>query len=266
MGHWTPEDIPWREFRKDALTPELLTVIKTAAMVERNAEDYVRYLYNVFVGDDEFRAAAGNWGAEEVQHGDVLGRYAGMADPAYDFMAAFARYREGYKLPVDATTSVRGSRTGELVARCIVEVGTSSFYTAIHDGTGEPVLKAICRRIAADEYRHYTLFLTHLRRYVGREGVGRAKRLWIAVSRVLETDDDELAYAYHSGNSLPGPYDRKVANAAYIARAAAYYRKPHIDRAARMLLKAVGMETQGPLARLFEALAWRHVRSKAKAK
>ncbi|MEQ8266944.1 MAG: hypothetical protein RH982_07095 [Parvibaculum sp.] len=34
-------------------------------------------------------------------------------------------------IPLDAVQSVRGSRGGELIARCVVESGTSSCYTAI---------------------------------------------------------------------------------------------------------------------------------------
>ena len=55
-------------------------------------------------------------------------------------------------------SSIRGSKRGEMIARCVVESGTSSYYSAIRDATDEPVLKEIAGRIAADEYRHYKLF------------------------------------------------------------------------------------------------------------
>ena len=45
-----------------------------------------------------------------------------------------------------------------MIARCVVESGTSSYYSAIRDATEEPVLQEIAGRIAADEYRHYKLF------------------------------------------------------------------------------------------------------------
>src|SRR3546814_4742156 len=63
-------------------------------------------------------------------------------------------FREGFRPDVDATESIRGSRAGELVARCMVEVGTSSYYRALGDAATEPALKAICRFIAGDELRH----------------------------------------------------------------------------------------------------------------
>ena len=53
---------------------------------------------------------------------------------------------------------MRGSRRGEMIARCVVESGTSSLYSAIRDASEEPVLKEVAGRIAADEFRHYRLF------------------------------------------------------------------------------------------------------------
>ena len=76
---------------------------------------------------------------------------------------AFERYRDGYKLPLDANASVRGSRTGELIARCMVETGTSSYYTALGEATTEPVLKQVCKLIAADEgWQNYAAIVAYI--------------------------------------------------------------------------------------------------------
>jgi len=64
-------------------------------MVERNGTDYAIYLNRVFGDDPDFRQAADHWAQEEVQHGDALGRWAMLADPAWDYQAAFSRYRAG---------------------------------------------------------------------------------------------------------------------------------------------------------------------------
>ena len=114
--------------------------------------------------------------------------------------AAFVRYRAGYKLPLGATQSIRGSRTGELIARCMVETGTSSYYSALAEATAEPVLRQISKHIAADEFRHYKLFYDHMRRYLAREKIGLVRRLRIALGRIGESEDDELAFAWHCGN------------------------------------------------------------------
>src|SRR5690606_26095657 len=102
------------------VTPGLLEIAKTASLVEANSADYVTYLCNVFADDPEFQEAARVWGEEEIQHGLALGRWAEMADPDFSFEASLAHFRAGYRLPLDATESVRGSRRGELIARCVV--------------------------------------------------------------------------------------------------------------------------------------------------
>ncbi len=240
------------------LNPEILALVKAAALVERNGIDYGTYLNRVFVDDPDFRAAADRWSVEEVQHGDTLGRWAMMADPGWDFEGAFERYRTGYHLPLlDADFSVRGSLTGELIARCMVESGTSSYYSALGDAAEEPVLKDICRLIAADEFRHFKLFYDHMRRYLRRERVGLLRRMRIALSRIGESEDDELAYAFYCGNAAPDTeYQHGQAIAGYMSRAMTMYRYRHMERAIGMILKAIGLKPRGRVAGLAVHGAW----------
>lgn len=233
-------------------------------MVEHNSHDYVVYLCNVFADDAAFQAAARHWGDEEVQHGQALARWAALADPGFDFVAGFQRFRDGYSLPLEASASVRGSRTGELIARCVVEVGTSSFYSAIRDATEEPALKAIAAKIAGDEFRHYKLFYTHLARYAAREPLPLWRRLKVALGRLWEADDDELAFAYYCANDPPETYDRKRHSAAYSAAALPLYRFGHVQRGIGMVLKACGLDPQGRLARLSVRVAWAGLRRRAR--
>lgn len=257
MKHWTLEDVAWTAFQPGQVDPDIVPLVKAAAMVERNGVDYSIYLSRVFVDDPDFRLAAENWAIEEVQHGDALGRWATLADPTWDFEAAFQRYRDGYKLPLDADASIRGSRTGELIARCMVETGTSSYYTALAEATQEPVLQHVCKLIAADEYRHFKLFYDHMKRYLSREKLGMLSRLRIAAGRITESEDDELAYAYHCGNEPVGTeYQHNRCIAAYMGRAIGFYRPRHIDRAIGMILKSVGLPPRGRLSRTAAKLFW----------
>jgi hypothetical protein len=264
MARWTLDDIPWERFDPARVDPDLLAIAKAASLVERNGGDYATYLCNVFADDPAFQAVARAWGQEEIQHGMALGRWAGIADPSYDFDGAFARFAQVIRLPLDAADSVRGSRAGELVARCMVEVGTSSYYTALADRCEEPVLRAICRKIAADEHRHYKLFYSHLDRYMQREGLGFWGRLRVAASRIGESEDDELAFAFHAANANDRPYERRRANRDYVRRAYALYRRPHVERGLAMVFKAIGLNPQGRLHRLATALAWTYISTRAR--
>jgi rubrerythrin len=260
MKHWRIEEVAWDRFDRTKVDPELLPAVKAAAMVERNGRDYAAYLNGVFHDDPDFQLAADNWAVEEVQHGDALGKWATLADPEWDYAAAFARYRAGYHVNTGASGSIRGSRTGELIARCMVETGTSSFYSAVADATEEPVLRQICRQIAADEFRHFKLFYDHMRRYLGRENLNFLQRLRIAAGRISETEDDELAFAFHCANEPAGQrYEHEACLAAYLSRAMQFYRFRHVERGMGMIFKAVGLPPRGRLSDLSARLAWQLV-------
>ena len=266
MATWTLETIDWGRFDASKVDPEILRNIKAAAMVERNGGDYGIYLGRVFADDPGFREDVARWATEEVQHGMALGRWAQLADPSWDFDAAFARFRAGYQLPLDATRSVRGSQAGEMMARCIVETGTSSYYSALKDATDEPVLKQICTNIAADELRHFKLFYSNMQRYLTRERLSRWDRVRIGLQRMRESEDDELAYAYFAANAPQGAiYDRVRNTHAYARRAYRLYRPVHVQRGIAMILKAMGLRPQGQLndwlsRAALKWLSWRHHR------
>lgn len=255
---WHLEQFDWSAVVPARVTPGLLQTVKTAALVEANSADYVVYLRNVFRDDNAFVAAAELWGEEEALHGAALARWAQAVDPTFNFDAALARFRAGYQLPLDASESVRGSRTGELVARCIVESGTCSFYSAMRDYSPDPVLRAICHCIAQDEAGHYQLFATHLQRYQQAEPISFLRRLRVALGRVDETGDDELAYAFFSANVPPDTerYDRKRCASAYWHRAMALYQPRHLLAAARMIVKAAGVRIGPRLLNLVLSGVW----------
>jgi hypothetical protein len=263
MGRWTLDDIAWDRFDRKKLDPEILRIVKAASLVEYNGGAYAHHLCRIFHDDPEFQQSARRWGEEEIQHGKALARWAAMADPEYDFEAAFQRFQAGYQVDFDLDVSRRGSRSGEMIARCMVEVGTSSYYTALHDAVEEPALKEICRNIAADEFRHYKLFYKNLTRCLECERIGFWRRLRVAALRIAESEDDELAYAYYAANESERPYDRGYFKRAYARRAYALCREHHVAHGITMIFKAIGLSPHGLLARAASGLAWRMMRIRA---
>jgi hypothetical protein len=270
---WTLDDVDWSAFDRAKAQPWMIAAIKAAALVEYNAPDYVSYLKRVFrdAGPVTLNAIE-QWGCEESQHGRALGRWAEMADPTFNLEAAFARFRSGYQpshFADGATTSIRGSRRGEMIARCVVESGTSSYYTAIKDAANEPVLREIAGRIAADEFRHYKLFYETLQEQ-DEPDLPFWKKLIVAMGRVTESDDDELAYAYYCANvsaadSARQPYERSHYSRLATQTGLKIYRRHHINRLVQMVAKVVGAAPHGRLARLGGALLWRMMRLRAGA-
>jgi rubrerythrin len=254
--HWTLDDIPWHTLDRSRVSDRVLSVVKAAALVERNGADYGAYLANVFNDDPAFCDLARQWAAEEEQHGLALGKWAELADPSFNFDRAFEKFRTLYRIPVEATQSVRGSRAAELCARCVVETGTSSFYSALRDGVDEPVLKAICAKIAADEFRHYRLFLDGMGRYNAQQPMSLWARLRVALGRMQEADDDELASAYFAANGAISNYNRSENASAYSAQAFSFYHPRHTRRAGHMIAQAIGLNPEGIIARLIQTGMW----------
>jgi hypothetical protein len=263
MGAWRLDDIPWHRFEPAAVDPDLVCLAKAASLVEFKGGAYARHLCRVFADDAEFQQNARRWGEEEVQHGRALARWAALADPGFDFAAAFGRFEAGFRVDFDRDMSRRGSRAGEMIARCIVEIGTSSYYAALREAAREPVLREICHHIAVDELRHYKLFYRTLEHCLAREPMGRFGRLRVALGRIVEASDDELAYAYFAANDEPAPYDRRRCRRAYARRAYALYRPHHVERSVAMTLKAVGLKPNGRLAHIAARLLWRVLRRRA---
>ncbi|HWA90857.1 MAG TPA: ferritin-like domain-containing protein [Rhizomicrobium sp.] len=266
---WSLDDVRWDRFDPSKVEPWMLTAVKAAALVEFNAPDYVTYLKRVFK-DARTQAAIEEWGVEESQHGRALGRWAEMADPGFDLGETFARFRAGYRpghFDGDEEVSIRGSRRGEMIARCVVESGTSSYYSAIRDATEEPVLKEIAGRIAADEYRHYRLFFEILNAQAEPD-LPFWRKLMVAVGRINESDDDELAYAYYcaavpADREAATPYLRTQFSKASYNTSLRIYRRRHIQKLAQMVSKAVGVDPQGHMTKLAGALLWRMLRMRA---
>jgi hypothetical protein len=148
----------------------------------------------------------------------------------------------------------------------MVETGTSSYYTALAEATEEPVLKQVCKLIAADEYRHFKLFYDHMRRYLDRENLSFLQRLRIAAGRIGESEDDELAFAFHCSTEDPAlDYAHERCLAGYMGRAMGVYQFRHIERGTGMIFKALGLDPRGRLSELaarggWRLLAWRRDR------
>ncbi len=258
---WSLDSINWSAFDASKVDAQLLALVKTASLVEANAADYVIYLRNVFAGDEAFVALTEQWGAEERLHGEALGRWAEMADPSFSFEQALSDFRAGYKIDLQLHESIRGSRAAELIARQVVETGTSSFYSAIRDACDEPLLRDVAARIASDEYFHYQLFRKHFARFAAQQPMSLWAKLKVAISRFQEAEDDELGYAYFAANVLSlnrsADYHARDYGKDYWRIAMSLYRRPHIDNAVRMILRSVDVRSNGWLYRGLSSLLWR---------
>ena len=244
MAIWKLEQINWTRFNPDLVDARMIPLIKMASLVEYNSGDYVDYLLNVFKGAPEIEAQIRTWGDDERLHGTALRLWAEKVDPTFDFERSFKKFVSTFKIPTGEHGSIRGSQARELVSRCLIETGTTTYYSALADAATEPVLKQICGLIAADEVHHYKIFYTALGPYAKKENLSRWARIKTTLGRMTEVDDEELAVAYGCAN-YPGRdisvADFEVYNQELMKWAYQMYKPRHFTKAARLILTATGL-------------------------
>jgi hypothetical protein len=94
------------------------------------------------------------------------------------------------------------------------------------------------------------------------------RKVWVAMGRVTEADDDELACAYYCANvpaadAQSRPYRRDVYNRAYNAKAMTLYRRHHIDKLVKMVALPAGINPTGRLSGLASAALWHVMKLRA---
>jgi hypothetical protein len=244
--HWTLDDIDWSSLRRDLVADNeaIFYLVASASFVEAATDLYTQNLVDYFSGDDEITAwLKGHWLSEELQHGKALRRYVELAWPEFDWAGVY----EGFLLEFTrqcAEDGVERTRSREMASRCIVEMGTSSYYRTLSRMTNEPVLSQLTRRISDDEVRHYKHFYSYLRKYEKREGHhlgGIARALWNRL-RMIDGEDSRIAmrHLYRARNDGCALDDRMLKGMRRDWRALIQPHFPH-RMCVQMLLKPLGL-------------------------
>ncbi len=164
---WTVDDIPYESVDPALMRDqtELFYIVAAASFVEITSDLYTRNLIEFYRGDEDIADWLGNyWEQEEVQHGLALKRYVQVAWPDFDWEKAYRAFFDEYSR-VCLVDNLAETRALKMVARCVVETGTSVFYRTLSEAAPEPVLKAITAKISEDEVRHYKHFYHFFRHY-----------------------------------------------------------------------------------------------------
>ena len=263
--HWSLDDIPWHAIRHDwgTQTGTFFYLVASASLMESATDLYTENLVDYFAGDEEVTSWLEQyWLPEELQHGRALRRYVEVAWPEFDWEPARRRFVEEFRPFCDV--ALEAARSLEMASRCVVEMGTASYYTTLSRGSPEPVLSVLTRRIVEDEVRHYKHFYRFFRKYRGMESPSRAAvvpALWRRL-RMSGGDDSFIVLkhvytARHPGDSFDlGVYRDLRRECGDLVRA----HFPH-EMSVRMLLKplCLGPRTQRAALPLALALARRLV-------
>lgn len=196
-AHWAIEDLALDEIAIDRIRHDdsLFLLVCSASFIESGSDTYTRNLIERFADDAEVSGWLDrHWEPEELQHGRALRAYVERVWPGFDWEAAYADFFVEYArlCTMDELEPTRGQ---ELAARCIVEMGTTTYYQALHETCEEPVLRDLFWRIRGDEVRHYKHFFAYFQKYREREGLHRGQVLAALVRRALELRREDATIA-----------------------------------------------------------------------
>jgi rubrerythrin len=243
---WSLDDLPYALIDRSVVGPDelLFNLIASASFIEITSETYTRNLVAFCAGDDEVVEWLQQvWQREEVQHGAALRRYVETVWPEFDWAAAYRNFLDEYGR-VCSVELLAPTRALEMVRRCVVETGTSSFYRMLADAAPEPVLRRLASLISRDEVDHYKHFYRYFRLYAARERPSRIAVARMLLRRTGEVDAEDASIAFKHvrltrrpdapyGDDEFAAFRRKVQPLAQ-----RHYR---FDLAVKMLLRPLGL-------------------------
>ncbi|HQT27506.1 MAG TPA: ferritin-like domain-containing protein, partial [Burkholderiales bacterium] len=205
---WNLEEIDFGILKREMVENDerLFYLLASASFVEILSEVYSGNLIEHYDGDHEAIAwLRETWQREEVQHGQSLKRYVQTVWPAFDWERSYSGFVAEYRA-LCSIENLESSRALEMVARCVVETGTSTLYRCLYDHVEEPLLKEILSNIKSDEVRHYSkfrkLFIEH--NHLEKKGVMAVFRvIWKRMAEIRGEDGYiafKHAYLCRSGN------------------------------------------------------------------
>lgn len=243
---WSMDAIRYSDIARDAVEDDalLFQIVASASFIEITSDLYTENLIEYFRDDPELVDwLAQHWEPEELQHGAALKRYVETAWPEFDWQRAYAGFFAEYSRCC-SLENLAPTRALEMVARCVVETGTASFYRMLAEAAPEPILHQIASNIAADEVRHYKNFYYFFRRYRASEHPGRTavlKTLWDRAQEV-DTEDAYIAFKHVFRVSNPEaefqPADYETFRTGVRRMGREYF--PY-DMALKMFLKPLGL-------------------------
>jgi hypothetical protein len=221
----------------------MFCLVAGASFVEITSPLYTDNLITFFADDAEVvQWLRARWLDDELRHGELLRDYVQRRWPAFDWETSYKSFLADYGA-LCTVEKLAPSRALEMVARCVIETGTATFYRMLSAAAQDPELKALAARISADEVHHYKNFYRFFRRYRAIEKPGRAEilcMLWHRLRAVRDEDSLCALKAVHLGRG-----GAPMSDSAYTAlgEALLFDLRRHFpcDMAAKMYIKPLDL-------------------------
>lgn len=236
-------------------------VLAAASLEESLSDLYTHNLLGHFEDDPEASQwLRERWQPEELQHGRALRRYVETVWPEFDWQKAFDGFCADFR-PYCTPELLEPTRALEMVARCVVETGTSGMYDLLQKISPEPVLATLVGHIRSDEVWHYKYFYRFFLRYREIERPSRWQVARVLRKRLGVVDHLDAYLAVKSAFTVRNPgqtfspqdFQRFQHTAGHWARADFPY-----EMSVKMLLKPLRLP--GFINRMALPLLVRHAR------
>ena len=201
-SHWHLDDISYGDIdiARVREREELFILVCSASFIESCSDIYTHNLVTNFADDSEIADwLSGQWEPEELLHGRALKAYVEHVWPEFDWNRAFADLLLEYSR-LCSVEKLEPTRAQEMVSRCIVEMGTATYYEALHAVCDEPILQDLAWRIRNDELKHYKHFYRYFLKYQKEDPISRSQvvaALWRRLIELQQTDT-KIAIRYAS--------------------------------------------------------------------
>ncbi|MEO6147377.1 MAG: ferritin-like domain-containing protein [Sulfuriferula sp.] len=204
---WSIDQIDFDHIAHDRIVNEdtWFYVLAAASFVESFSDLFTHNLLDHMQGDTEACLwLRERWEPEEMQHGRALRRYVETVWPAFDWQAAFDGFQVDYR-PYCKPELLEPTRALEMVARCVVETGTSGLYGLLQQISPEPVLATLVGHIRNDEVGHYKYFYQFYLRYREAEQPSRWQVARVLRERLGEIGQEDAYLAVKNAFEIRNP-------------------------------------------------------------
>lgn len=241
-AHWRIEDIAFCDIDRPAIenSEDMFFLLMSASFVETGSDTYAANLAEHYAAYPEISSwLTDHWEAEELQHGQALRAYVEAVWPDFPWQAAYDSFFAEYSKLCTMEELYPDPRL-EMVARCVVETGTTAYYHTLRELSDEPVLSQLLGNIRNDEVNHFKHFLKYFKEMQDESPVGRARIAKALYGRLkeLRESDTEIALRHvweHKGCYFKGSATTFEGMAQRIYELIS--RRLPADLAVRMLLK-----------------------------
>jgi hypothetical protein len=195
---WDQTEIKYDLIKKDLIKDDVLvaTWLIIASFIETTAKYGLVELRNSYKSKPEIAGWVHHiWGPEEVHHGSSLMEYIDNVWPEYNIKKCYEEFDKEY-LSIMGYHEFDGNDLVGIFVHCLVEIGTTTFYSTLASKIDEPVLKSILLNSREDEIRHFKYFYKFLGEYTKNKKVSVFKFIIILFKIMIKHKNDSISIAH----------------------------------------------------------------------